>query len=250
VVDPNAQKALWLLFGAVVLVLLIACANVANLLLARAADRERELAVRTALGASRFSLVRQLLVESLLLSSGGAVAGWLLAHWLLTVVVKFSPESVRRMGEIKLDATVLVFTLVLSVLTGLLFGLAPALSATKLNLNESLKDGAHSVSGGRRQHRLRGALVVLEVALALLLLTGSGLLLKSFAKLRSVELGFNPDRLLTMSLRLPFKEYEAPAQRVSYFQTTPCRPITSKRWAFLYARAALSPKTKSGRAAL
>src|SRR5882762_6373172 len=123
------------------------------------------------------------------------------------------------MGEIKLDAGVLTFTLVLSVLTGLLFGLAPALSATKLNLNESLKNGASSVSGGRRQHRLRGALVVLEVALALLLLTGSGLLLKSFAKLRTVELGFNPDRLLTMSLRLPLKDYEA-AQRVSYFQTT------------------------------
>jgi putative ABC transport system permease protein len=218
-VGPDAQRALWLLFGAVVLVLLIACANVANLLLARAAGRERELAVRAALGASRFTLVRQLLVESLLLSGCGAVAGWLLAQWLLTVVVKFSPEQVRRMGEIKLDATVLAFTLALSVLTGLLFGLAPALSATKLNLNESLKDGASSVSGGRRQHRLRGALVVLEVALALLLLTGSGLLLKSFAKLRTVELGFNPDRLLTMSLRLPLKDYEA-AQRVSYFQTT------------------------------
>jgi putative ABC transport system permease protein len=220
VVEPNAQRALWLLFGAVVLVLLISCANVANLFLARAAGRERELAVRTALGASRFSLVRQLLSESLMLSGCGAAAGWLLAHWLLAVVVKFSPEQVRRMGEIKLDAAVLVFTLVLSVLTGLLFGLAPALSATDLNLNESLKDGARSLSGGRRQNRLRGALVVLEIALALLLLIGSGLLLKSFAKLRSVELGFNPDRLLTMSLRLPFSDYEEPAQRVSYFQTT------------------------------
>jgi predicted permease len=220
VVEPNAQRALWLLFGAVVLVLLIACANVANLFLARAAGRERELAVRTALGASRFSLVRQLLSESLLLSGCGAAAGWLLAHWLLAVVVRFSPEQVRRMGEIKLDAAVLVFTLVLSVLTGLLFGLAPALSATDLNLNESLKDGARAIGGGRRQNRLRGALVVLEIALALLLLIGSGLLLKSFAKLRSVELGFNPDRLLTMSLRLPFSDYKEPAQRVSYFQTT------------------------------
>jgi putative ABC transport system permease protein len=220
VVGPGAQRALWLLFGAVVLVLLIACANVANLLLARAADRERELAVRTALGASRFTLVRQLLSENLLLSAGGVVMGWLLAQWLLTAVVKFSPEQVRSMGEIKLDAGVLAFTLVLSVVTGLLFGLAPALSATKINLNESLKDGARALSGGGRQHRLRGALVVLEVALALVLLTGSGLLLKSFARLRSLELGFNPDRLLTMSLRLPFGGYKEPAQRVNYFQQT------------------------------
>ena len=220
VIDPNAQRALWLLFGAVALVLLIACANVANLLLARAAGREKELAVRAALGASRFALVRQLLSESLLLSACGAAAGWLLAQWLLAVVVKFSPEQVRRLGDIKLDANVLIFTLALSGLTGLLFGLAPALSATKINLNEALKDGARAVSGSKRQHRLRGALVVLEVALALLLLTGSGLLLKSFANLRSVELGFNPDRLLTMSLRLPNSRYQEPAQRVSYFQQT------------------------------
>lgn len=220
VVDPNAQKALWLLFGAVALVLLIACANVANLMLARAAGREKELAVRAALGASRFALVRQLLSESLLLSGCGAAAGWLLAQWLLAAVVKFSPDEVRRLGELKLDAGVLAFTLALSVLTGLLFGLAPAFGATRLNLNESLKDGARSVSGGGRQRRLRGALVVLEVALALLLLTGSGLLLKSFARLRTVELGFNPDRLLTMSLRLPNSRYKDPAQRRNYFQQT------------------------------
>jgi len=219
VVDPNAQRALWLLFGAVVLVLLIACANVANLLLAQAAGREKELAVRAALGASRFSIVRQLLSESLILSGCGAAAGWLLAQWLLAVVAKFTPAQVQRLGEIKLDAGVLVFTLALSVLTGLLFGLVPALSATNLNLNELLKSGPRSLSGGGR-HRLRGALVVLEVALALLLLTGSGLLLKSFAKLRTLELGFNSERLLTMSLRLPFSSYKDPAQRVNYFQQT------------------------------
>jgi putative ABC transport system permease protein len=220
VVNPNAQRALWLLFGAVLLVLLIACANVANLWLVHAARRERELAVRTALGASRFGLVRQLLIENLLLSGAGIVVGWLLAQWLLVTVVKFSPEQVLRMGQIKLDAGVLVFTLVLSVLTGLLFGLAPALSATKLNLNESLKEGVRAVSGSRRQHRLHGTLVVLEVALALVLLTGSGLLLRSFANLRTVELGFNPERLLTMSLRLPATGYKEPAARVSYFQQT------------------------------
>jgi len=220
VVRPDAQRALWLLFSAVVLVLLIACANVANLLLAQAAARESELAVRSALGASRFSLVRRLLSESLMLSGCGAVAGWLLAHWLLTMVIKFSPEQVRRMGDIKLDAGVLVFTLALSVLTGLLFGLAPALSATRLNLNEMLKNGARSAGGGRQQQRLRGALVVLEVALALVLLTGSGLLLKSFARLRNLDLGFNPDRLLTMSLRVPNRGHDEPARRVSYFRET------------------------------
>lgn len=220
VVDSNAQRALWLLFGAVVLVLLIACANVANLWLAHAAGRERELAVRAALGASRWALVRQLLSESLLLSGGGIIAGWLLAQWLVATVLKFSPEEVRRMGEIKLDAVVLVFTLALSVVTALLFGLVPALSATKLDLDQSLKEGTRAISGSRRQQRLRGALVVLEVALALLLLTGSGLLLKSFANLRNLELGFNPDRLLTMSLQLPSNGYKEPAERVSYFQQT------------------------------
>ena len=220
VVDPTAQRALWLLFGAVVLVLLIACANVANLWLTHAAGRERELAVRAALGASRFALVRQLLTESLLLSGGVIVAGWLLARWLVATVLKFSPDEVRRMGDIKLDAVVLVFTLGLSVVTALLFGLLPALSVTKLDLDQSLKEGTRGASGSRRQQRLRGALVVVEVALALLLLTGSGLLLKSFANLRNLELGFNPDRLLTMSLRLPAGGYKEPAERVSYFQQT------------------------------
>jgi len=220
VVAPGAQRALWILFGAVVLVLLIACANVANLWLTHAAGRERELAVRAALGASRFALVRQLLTESLLLTVGGIVAGWLLAQWVVATVLKFSPEQVRHMGEIKLDAVVLVFTVVLSALTTLLFGLFPALSATKLDLDQSLKEGTRGVSGSRRQQRVRGVLVVVEVALALLLLAGSGLLLKSFARLRSLELGFNPDRLLTMSLRLPANGYKEPAQRVSYFQQT------------------------------
>ncbi len=220
VIDGDAQKTLWLLFGAVLLVLLIACANVANLLLARAADRERELAVRAALGASRFRLVRQLLSESLLLSAGGVVLGWLLAQWLLTVVVKFSPEQVRRMGEIKMDASVLVFTVVLSVVTSLLCGLAPALSTIKLDLNATLKDGARTLRGGGRQHRVRSTLVVLEMALALVLLTGSGLLLKSFVRLRTVEVGFNPDRLLTMTVRVPSSDLREPAKRVNYFQQT------------------------------
>jgi putative ABC transport system permease protein len=220
VVDPNAQRAMWVLFGAVVFVLLIACANVANLLLARVAEREKEIAVRTALGAGRFSIMRQLLTESLMLSACGAVAGWLLAHWLVTAARKFLPDVWQRMGEVRLDAGVFGFTLLLAILTGLLFGLAPALNVTKVNLNEALKNGARAAGGSPARQRLRSALVALEVALALVLLVGSGLLLKSFANLRTVELGFNPDGLLTMSLRLPNSRYREPAQRVNFFQQT------------------------------
>jgi predicted permease len=220
VVDPNAQRAMWVLFGAVVAVLLIACANVANLLLARATEREKEIAVRTALGASRFSIVRQLLTESLLLSVCGSAVGGVLARWLVVAASKFLPDVWQRMGEVRLDAGVFGFTLFLTVLTGLIFGLAPALGATKIDLNEALKNGARSVSASRSRQRLRSALVVTEVALALMLLVGSGLLLKSFANLRRVELGFNPDNVLTMSLRLPNSRYSEPAQRVNFFQQT------------------------------
>jgi len=220
VVDPNAQRAMWVLFGAVVFVLLIACGNVANLLLARGAEREKEIAVRTALGASRFTIVQQLLTESLLLAVGGAVAGWLLARWLVAAIVKFIPNAWQRMGEVQLDAGVFGFTSLLAVLTGLLFGLAPALGASKIDLNDALKSGARAVSTSGARQRLRSALVVLEVALALVLLVGSGLLLKSFANLRNVELGFNPDNLLTMSLRLPNSRYPEPLQRVNLFQQT------------------------------
>ena len=220
VVDPNAQRAMLVLFGAVLFVLLIACANVANLLLARAAEREKEIAVRTALGASRFRLVRQLLSESLLISAAGAAAGWLLAHWLVGAVSKFLPNAWQRMGDVQVDRGVLGFTLSLAVLTGLLCGLAPALGATKVNLNEALKNGSRTASASRIRQRLRSALVVLEVALALVLLVGSGLLLKSFANLRRVELGFDPNNVLTMSLRLPNSRYSEPQQRVSFFQQT------------------------------
>lgn len=220
VVDPNAQRAIWVLFGAVVFVLLIACGNVANLMLARGAEREKEIAVRAALGASRFAIVRLLLTESLLLSAGGAAAGWFLAHWLVVAISKFIPNDWQQMGHVQLDAGVFGFTLFLAVLTGLLFGLAPALGASKIDLNDALKSGARTASAGGAQRRLRSALVVLEVALALVLLAGSGLLLKSFARLRSVELGFNPDNVLTMSLRLPNSRFTEPQQRVSFFQRT------------------------------
>jgi putative ABC transport system permease protein len=220
VIDPRSQSAIWVLFGAVIFVLLIACANVANLVLSRASERSKEIAVRMALGASRFSIVRQLLIESLMLSACGAAAGWLLAHWLVAAVSEFLPEVWQRMGQVQLDAGVFGFTLFLSLLTGLLFGLAPALAATKVNLNEALKIGARSVSANRPRRRLRSALVVSEIALALVMLVGSGLLLKSFANLRRVELGFNPDNLLTMSLRLPNNRYPEASQRVNFFRQT------------------------------
>ena len=220
VVDSNTQLAMWVLFGAVIFVLMIACVNVANLLLARVAERQKEIAVRSALGASRFALVRQLLTESVLLSAIGATIGWLLAWWLVTAVDKFLPEGWRRLGEVRLDLGVFGFTLCLTALTSLLFGLAPALGATKVNLNEALKDGSRAVSANRAGRRMRGALIVIEVALALVLLIGSGLLLKSFANLRHVELGFNPENVLTMSLRLPDSRYHKPEQRVNFFRET------------------------------
>src|SRR5215813_1054369 len=170
--------------------------------------------------ASRFTIVQQLLTESLLLAVGGAVAGWLLARWLVASIGKFIPNAWQRMGEVQLDAGVFGFTLLLAVLTGLLFGLAPALGASKIDLNDALKSCARSASFGGMRRRLRSALVVLEVALALVLLVGSGLLLKSFANLRNVELGFNPDNLLAMSLRLPNSRYPEPLQRVNLFQQT------------------------------
>ena len=220
VVDPNAQRSLWVLFGAVIFVLLIACANVANLLLAHAAEREKEIAVRSALGATRWSIIRQLLTESLLLAVSGAAAGWVLAYWLVAAVDNSLPDVWQRMGAVRLDWGVFSFTLSVTILTAFLFGLAPALGASKVNLNEVLKDSARGVSAGRPRERLRSALVVLEVALALVLLVGSGLLLKSFANLRRVELGFNADNVLTMSLRLPDSRYHEPAKRVNFFQQT------------------------------
>jgi putative ABC transport system permease protein len=218
VVDPNAQRAMWVLFGAVVFVLLIACGNVANLLLARGAEREKEIAVRTALGASRLTIIQQLLTESLLLSMTGALAGWFLARWLVSAISKFIPNAWQRMGDVRLDSGVFGFALLLALLTGLLFGLAPALGAAKVDLNHALKSGARAVSTSRTRQRLRSTLVVLEVALALVLLVGSGLLLKSFANLRNVELGFNPENVLTMNLRLLNSRYSEPQQRVNLFQ--------------------------------
>ena len=199
------RPALLILLGAVGFVLLIACANVANLLLVRASLREKEMAIRAALGASRSRLIRQLLTESLLLAVASAAVGLLLAMWGIDLLVAAGPDNIPRLNEIRIDGNALLFTTCVTMLTGLTFGLAPALEASKLDLNRSLKEGARSSSASRG--RLRKALVISEVALALVLLVGAGLLVKSFYRLQQVAPGFNPEGVLTLKVSLPAARY-------------------------------------------
>jgi putative ABC transport system permease protein len=211
----DVEWALLVLFGAVGMVLLIACANVASLLLARGVARQRELALRTALGASWQRIVRQLLTESLLLASLGGLAALLLATWGVESLKSLSPENLPRVQDVRLDGRVLIFTLLVTLLTGVIFGLIPALRAARTNLNETLNEGGRSGEGLRR-NRLRGALVVAEVALALLLLVGAGLLINSFARLRQVNPGFDPHEVLTLRVDLPDAKYKKPEQITNF----------------------------------
>jgi predicted permease len=214
----NARPALLVLLGAVGFVLLIACANVANLMMARAAARRKEIAVRIALGASRWRVVRQLLTESVMLSLAGGATGLLLAVWGVDALVSLGPMALPRAQTVGLDARVLLFTLTLSLLTGLLFGLAPALQTTKPNLNESLKDRSRGATADRKRNRVRRTLVVAEVALSLVLLVGGGLMLRSFVRLTSVDPGFDPRNVLTLTVSLAGSSHSTDAERAIFFE--------------------------------
>ncbi len=203
----DIRQTLWTLLGAVAFVLLIACANVANLLLVRAGSREKEVAIRTSLGADPWRLVRQLLTESVMLSVTSGVIGLLLAYWGVSILTRLGPADLARVGAISIDWRVLLFTFLVAVFTGILFGLAPAMASIKTDLNTVLKTSGRSTTGSRGRARLRNVLVVCEIACCVDLLIGAGLLIRSFVKLANVNPGFRPDRVLTMQIALPKARY-------------------------------------------
>src|ERR1044071_4718428 len=217
----NVRRPLWLMLGAVGFVLLIACANVANLLLSLAPSREKEIAVRAALGARRGRIIRQLLTESLLLALLGSVLGVGFAWLGIKGLIAISPRDLVSLQGVSLNFTVLLWTLGVSLLTGVIFGLAPALHVSRLNLNDSLKDGGKSESGqASGSRRLRNALVVSEIALAVVLLASAGLLIRSFLRLQQVERGFTTGNVLTMVIRLSDARYKEDPQIVNFFSQT------------------------------
>jgi len=213
----NIDNILLVLLGAVGFVLLIACANVASLLLARVPDRQKEIAIRMALGARSHRLLRQLLTESVLLATLGAGLGLLWSVWGIRFTVAWLPSNFPRINQIGIDGGVLAFTLIVSILTGVLFGLAPALQSSRIGVTESLKEGGPRAIGGFRSRRLHKALIVFEVAVASVLLVGSGLMVRSLTKIATTAPGFDPERLLTMNISLPESKYSEDHQAVAFF---------------------------------
>lgn len=214
----DVRQALWVLLGTVGFVLLIACANVANLFLVRAEGRQREMAVRTAMGASRLDALRQHLSEALLLAFGAGIVGLGLASLGVRGLLRFAPAQLPSAFQIGLDGSVLFFTAAVSLLTGIAFGLFPVLGYGRRDLSGSLRDGGRGATGGRERHRLRSGLVVTQVALALVLLVGSGLMFRSFQELRDVDLGFEPENRLTFRIGLPRAEYGTPEDVLDFFR--------------------------------
>ena len=214
----NVRHALLVLLGAVGFVLLIACANIANLLLARASSRQKEIAIRAALGAGWGRIARQLLVESLLLSLAGGAIGLLAAIWGIDLVIRLAPGPIPRVGEIGLDWRVVCFTLGVSLLTGILSGLAPALRFARPSLDPDLREGRGGEAEGWRRNRVRALLVVSEVALSLVLLVGAGLMLRSFQRLRGVDPGLKSDNVLTVRLSLPEARFADGARKAAFFE--------------------------------
>ena len=214
----DVRSALLVLLAAVGFVLLIACANVANLSMARASGRMRELSIRAALGAARWRIARQLLTESVMLGLLGGAAGVLLGSWGVGFLVKAGPQQLPRLDEVSIDGRVLAFTAAIAILTGVLFGLAPVMQVATGNLHELLKRGARGAAGSLRRHRTRSALVVVEVALSLVLLVAAGLLLRSFASLAKVDPGFRAQNVLTFGVSLPPARYSSDARTSGFFQ--------------------------------
>ncbi len=216
-ITGDVRPALLVLLGAVSVLLLIACANVANLLLARATARQREIAIRAALGASRGRIIGQLLTENVLLSLCGGVLGLLFAYWGMDALLALNPGNIPRLDSIGIDRAVLLFTIGVSLVTGLVFGLAPALTVSKPQFNDTLKDGGRGGMEGGTARRLRSGLAVAEIALSFVLLVGAGLLIRSFLQLQDVNPGFSADHLLTVNLSLPAAKYPENQQVVNLY---------------------------------
>ncbi|HVG17890.1 MAG TPA: ABC transporter permease [Blastocatellia bacterium] len=259
----NIRPALLVLWGAAGFVLLIACANVANLLLARATNRKREIAIRLALGANRRRLIQQLLTESVILASLGGVLGLVLASWSLSALVNMIPVTLPSFTNVSLDIPVLIIIGLLSLLSGIFFGLAPALASSKPDFVTAIKEGSKSGPRGNNRLSLRNAFVVAEVAIALVLLVGAGLMIKSFRRIQAVDPGFSPDRLLSMRINLPPKRYTTPqalafarqlteriqpmpsVESFSLASDIPLGEISNAMYALVEGRPADSPNSES-----